>query len=136
MDLWGYVTEILGSIEGLDEITSEIELRRKLKNKFGWGKHKDVGIFDPKSKGECVRLLLVPCSRRNFYERAFDVIDIARVCNRGPGVRLEGIMFLPVSWSQSLEQRLATYVSNMLRKYGVVQTCVKFPLSEFPRCWH
>jgi len=91
----------------------------------------DVGIFDPKARGGCVRLLLVPCSSWSFYERIFDVLDIAQRCQP----RLEGVMFLPVEWHQAYEQRLATHVPFLLRKYGVKQVCVKFPLLAQPRCY-
>jgi len=135
LDTWGDVIEILNSIEGLDRVTNERELRRRLRENLPLGKRGNVGILDPKARGECARFLLVPCSSTNFYERVFDVLDIARYCNLRPGVKLEGVMFLPVSWTQSCEERLATHVSSMLRNYSVVQTCVKFPLSTFPRCW-
>jgi hypothetical protein len=121
-------------------------LRTKLKKCISLGQNGNVGIFDPKAKGKCVKLLLVPCNHNNFYERVFDVLDIAKNCNLissvEPNLRpfigantLSGVMFLPVSWNQSCERRLATHVSQMLRNYGVIQTCVKFPLYDSPRCW-
>jgi hypothetical protein len=135
LELWSHVVEILNSIEELDKVTGERDLRRRIEERLGWGRQGEVGVLGPKAWGECVRLLLVPCSLDTFYKRLFEVKDIAEHCNKRSGIRLEGVMFLPVSWSQEHEARLATDVASMFREYGVVQTCVKFPLSAFPRCW-
>jgi len=145
-DVWrealNVLDEILGRLEAEGELaraTSEWRLREILKRHLRAfseepgtiPRHGDIGIFDPEARGGCVRVLLVPCSSRTFYERAFDVMDIAQICQP----RLQGVMFLPVSWKQLCEHRLATYVSSILRKYGVAQTCVKFPLLTSLRCY-
>jgi hypothetical protein len=135
LDYWSSVIEIINSIEGIDRVTSDRELTKLLKGYFRGSREGEIGIFDPKAKGGCVRLLLVPCSISNFYERAFDVLDIASQCNMRIAPILRGVMFLPVSWSQSCEQHLARHVVGMLQRYKVSQICVKFPLSAFPRCW-
>lgn len=132
MDLWSDVIETLNSI---DEVPGERELRKKLEKHLRESWRGNVGILDPRGKGECVERLLVPCTMFNFYERVFDVLDIVKNCNMHLVPILRGVMFLPVSWSQSCEERLVNHVVSILGKYHVSQICVKFPLSAFPRGW-
>jgi len=132
LDLWSDVIEALNSIGG---VTSERELRKKLKKHFRESWRGNVGILDHMGKGDCVERLLVPCTLFNFYERVFDALDIAKNCNMRLLPILTGVMFLPVSWSQSCEERLVNHVVSILGKYHVSQICVKFPLSAFPRGW-
>lgn len=76
LDLWGHIIEVLNSIEGLNEVTDERDLRRRLKEHLRWGLQGEVGVLDPKARGECVKLLLVPCSLATFYQRLFEVENI------------------------------------------------------------
>ena len=133
-DLWeGLIRRLEGILgERYLEIVDEKTLTKILREGFGLDQFGEkVGIYDPKAKGKCTRLLLVPCSLKDFEQRAFGVLEIARECKS----RLQGVIFLPLTFGEQYEKRLRDQVAPMLRDYDVKQVCIKSPLSAPARCY-
>jgi len=85
----------------------------------------DISIIPGLDKIECTRLLIAFCELDTFHERALQAISHAIKC-RDTLRKLEGVMFVPINWSNKRETELME-LSQIFHSIGVKTLCVKFP---------
>ena len=79
----------------------------------------------------CPRVLFVLVGTRSFADRTLEALEVARRC-RG---MVEAVLYLTVSWSMNLDNRLRA-VTEMFRDYGVLDICRREPITQSPIIWY
>jgi hypothetical protein len=75
----------------------------------------------------CPTILFVLVGIRSFADRTLEALDVAKRC-RG---KIQGILYLTLSWSVNLEDRLKS-VAEIFRDYGVSDVCRREPIASSP----
>ncbi|MEM2506515.1 MAG: hypothetical protein QXF61_05675 [Nitrososphaeria archaeon] len=79
----------------------------------------------------CPRILFVLVGTRNFADRTLEALEVARRCR---GI-VEGVIYLTISWSMNLENRLRS-IAAMFRDYGVLDICRREPRAHSTIIWY
>jgi hypothetical protein len=108
-DIWVQIEQIMAEIPW-DEIKTEKGLLKHLGRVIGEQPGGFIGIIPASTKGPCPRVLLVVCGTRTASNRVLEAIHIAQQCRK----RLEGIMFLPISWDIEMDEHLRIGARQLL----------------------
>jgi hypothetical protein len=79
----------------------------------------------------CPRILFILTGTRNFADRTLEALEVTERCK---GI-VEGVLYLTISWSMSLENRLRS-VAAMFRDYGVLDICRREPRAHGTVIWY
>lgn len=75
----------------------------------------------------CPIILFVLVGIRSFADRTLEALDVVKRCRD----EVKGILYLTLSWSVNLDDRLRSAV-EMFRDYGVVDVCRREPNAWSP----
>lgn len=79
----------------------------------------------------CPNVLFVLVGIRSFADRTLETLEVVRRCKG----KVEGVLYLTLSWSMNLDNRLRS-IAEIFRDYGVLDICRREPNALSPIIWY